>query len=153
MKCAKRDADEAWLTDIDELCYLGALGVPWSRMADSVAEAEQLPLLRIEQEEAAHRGRPFKKQDELQRAEKAMERVNLFRRFIGARVVARMAELADSLDDGPPCRFSDASIKWVFSHLHRWQIDPDDEEMQAAVRRFLWLGEHKKAGRGNQYEG
>jgi len=144
----EQNPEDTWAAAIRELCFLGAFGVPWSRMADSIAEAEQLPLLRIEQEEAAHRGQPFLKLDQLNLSEAANQRVILYGRIIGTRVIARMAQLAASLEDEPKSRFSDASIEWVFSHLHRWQIDPHDDEMQAAVRRFLWLGEHKNAGRG-----
>ena len=56
--------------------------------------------------------------------------------------------LARGLDEEPRSRFSDAAIEYVFSHLHRWQISPADEEMQAAVKRFFWLGEQKDAGGG-----
>jgi len=44
-------------------------------------------------------------------------------------------------------RFSDAAIEWVFSQLHRWQIDPNDAEMQGVMRRFYRLGRHGGRGR------
>jgi len=145
MNHPEQNPGEAWVAAMNELCFLGAFGVPWSQMADCIAEAEQLPLLRVEQEEALHRGRPFMKSEQLRRAEAANQRVILYDRFIGARVVAWMTKLARSLEE-PTSRFSDAAIEWVFSHLHGWDIAPDDVEMQAAMRRYIWLGEQKDSG-------
>ena len=51
-------------SEIVELRFLEAIGgVEWGRMESDVAEAEQLALLKIEQEEAFHSGRPFGKQE------------------------------------------------------------------------------------------
>ncbi|HUW32277.1 MAG TPA: hypothetical protein VM223_11745 [Planctomycetota bacterium] len=143
MNHPEQNPDEAWVAAMKELCFLGAIGVPWSRMAASIAEAEQLPLLKIEQEEALHRGQPFVKLEQLRRAEAANQRVILYGRFIGARVVARMTKLARSVEEGPKCRFSDKAILESFGKLPRWDVDPADEEIASVIRRLSWL-----AGRG-----
>ena len=149
MNHREQNPDEAWVAAIRELRFLGSVGgVSWRQMKDSIAEAEQLVLLRIEQEEALHSGRPFGKGEQLERSEAAMQRINLFARFIGARVVARMAQLAESLDEGPPCRFSDKAILESFGKLPRWDVDPADEEMASVIRRLFWLA--GRGGNGNR---
>ncbi|NQT21637.1 MAG: hypothetical protein HQ592_18170 [Planctomycetes bacterium] len=140
---------QEWAGAVMELRFLENVGgVDWGRMESSIAEAEQLASLRIEREEALQTGGEFRKHEKLLLAEKAMEQVNLFRRIVGSRIVARMAELGRNLDEEPKCRFSDEAIEWVFSRLPRWEISPGDAEMQAAVKRFIWLGEQRGASEG-----
>jgi len=114
----------------------------WARLEPYLTAAEPVVLLRMEREEALHLGRPFTKHDQLVKAEEALLIANACGVMIGARIMERMRKLAGSLEEEPRSRFSDAAIVWVFSHLHWWEIAPDDVEMQDAVRRYFWLGRH-----------
>jgi len=144
------DPEESWAAAVLELRFLeGVGGIEWAQVKPYLTAAEPVVFLRIEREDALRSGRPFERQEELQRAEDALRVVNACGSMFGARSIDRMRRLAASMDEEPAkTRFSDEAILAVFGKLHRWDLDPHDEEMAAVVRRFLWLGRH--GGKGNK---
>ena len=136
--------------DILEFRFLeNRAGVDWSRIEPFMYAAEPAAMLKGERDRALRCGQKFGKQEELKRAEDALRVVNACRYLVGARVIERMRQLYDSLDEEPKSRFSDAAIEEVFGRLlHGWHLDPADEEMANAMRRFFWRAEHE--GKGNR---
>jgi|GEM_PF-5882774 len=144
----------SWAAATMELHFLCSLaGIDRHRLQPYIAEAESVVPLRAECEEAFRSGRPFIRQVELQRAEDALRVVNGYRLMTGARVLDRVVSLIRTVEgphveEPPRTRFSDAAILEVFGRLlHRWDLDPDDPEMTAVMKRFLWLSVHGGKGR------